>query len=117
MNERLTCVGERAWWGGGASLALGWRMWIVALCCAVLGILLSIRFRAFALLPASAIALALTVLYGVASTWTAWGLVFAAVGNLFVLQISYCVGAILVEHFWEPVRRQPSRVQRPQLDR
>jgi hypothetical protein len=89
-------------------------MWTVALCCAALGVLLSVRFRAFALVPASVCVLGLTLFIGVLNGWGPWGLALVTIANLIALQLCYCVGAIASTRFSEPVERRPMTLPRTQ---
>jgi hypothetical protein len=67
-------------------------MLFVGLFCVALGGLLGARHRAFALAPAIALIVGLTVIYGVAASWPASGLAVATITNVAVLQLAYCSG-------------------------
>jgi hypothetical protein len=70
------------------------RMLTAALCCAALGILLSVRFSAFVLAPASLLVIGFTLGYGLFNGWATVSLTLATTANLFILQMGYCLGGI-----------------------
>jgi hypothetical protein len=82
----------------------------IAFSCAALGLVLSVRFKAFVLVPASLLALGLTFLFGLVNGWGAAAVVLAAMANLTVLQACYCVGGIL-RRLGRPVERQAARLR------
>jgi hypothetical protein len=81
-------------------------MWIVALFCATLGVLLSVRCKALALAPASFITLGFTIVYGLVAGWSVSGLVVGGIANLLILQTSYCVGRLVRQLFGKSVVRR-----------
>ncbi len=72
-------------------------MWIVALCCASLGVLLSVRFKTFCLIPGSAFVVGLTTVFGLLDEWGALALILVTIANLIVLQVAYGIGGIVVQ--------------------
>jgi hypothetical protein len=78
---------------GDSKIAFTWgmaRMGTIAFSCATLGFVLSARFKAFALVPASLLALGPTLVFGFVNGWGTLGLVLATMANLMILQASYC---------------------------
>jgi hypothetical protein len=64
-------------------------MWTAVLCCAALGALLSLRFKAFALAPASVLGAGASVVYGLIHEWGPLVLVLLTLANLSILQLVY----------------------------
>jgi hypothetical protein len=80
---------------------------IVALCCAALGALLSVRCTTFALIPASAFVIGLTTISGLLNEWSALALVLVTIANLIVLQVAYGIGGLVLQVIGvEPAERQ-----------
>ena len=86
-------------------------MGTIAFSCATLGFVLSARFKAFALVPASLLALGPTLVFGFVNGWGTLGLVLATMANLMILQASYCVGGILLRRFGKPAERRAPRLR------
>jgi hypothetical protein len=80
-------------------------MWMLALFCAALGGLLSVRYKVFALVPAGLVVLGLTVVCGVARQWGVLGIVLATMAHVVILQVSYCVGGLILQLFGKTSRR------------
>jgi hypothetical protein len=112
-NKTHRCVGERLVVKVTLrSSSLGeWRMGTIAFSCATLGFVLSVRFKAFALVPASLLALGPTLVFGFVNGWGTLGLVLATMANLIILQASYCVGGILLRRFGKPAERRAPRLR------
>jgi hypothetical protein len=72
-------------------------MWTVALGCAALGVLLSLRFRAYALVPASLLTIGVSVGCGLLNGFGVLGLVLATVANLIILQVGYFLACCVVQ--------------------
>jgi hypothetical protein len=74
-------------------------MWMFALCCAALGALLSVRFKAIALIPGSLIVVGLTAIFGTLHEWGASALLLMAMANVIVFQMAYAVGGLVLQVF------------------
>jgi hypothetical protein len=72
-------------------------MWTVALGCAALGVLLSLRFRAYALVPASLLTIGVSVGYGLSNGLGVLSLFLVTMANLIVLQVGYCLACYVVQ--------------------
>ena len=105
-NDANHALGNAGSEGGSSRLLWGRHMWMLALFCAALGASLSVRHKVFALVPASLIVLGLTVICGVVSHWGVFGIVLATIANIVVLQMSYCVGGLIVQLFGKRTRRR-----------
>jgi membrane protein DedA with SNARE-associated domain len=70
---------------------------IVALCCAALGISLSVRFKAIFLIPASLLVIAFAVGFGIRNGQGPLTIVLTAPGNLLALQLGYFFGGLGVQ--------------------
>jgi membrane protein DedA with SNARE-associated domain len=69
-------------------------MLIIALCCAMLGIALSVRCKVFFIIPASLLAVAVAVSFGIHHGQSALAIVLAASANLVALQMGYFFGGL-----------------------
>jgi hypothetical protein len=72
-------------------------MWIIALCCASLGALLSVRFKTFSLIPGSAFVVGLTAVFGLLNEWGTLALVLMTIANLIIFQVTYGIAGIVLQ--------------------
>ena len=88
-------------------------MWTIAFSCATLGIVLSVRFKAFALVPASLLALGRARSVRLVNGWGMFDVAYSPQWrNLgIILEASYCVGGRLLRRFGKPAERRAPRLR------
>ncbi len=70
-------------------------MLVVSLCCVAVGALIGIRFKVLAVVPATLMAVAVTIVVGITCAWNIGGMALAALINVTCLEVAYLGARVL----------------------
>ncbi len=70
-------------------------MFVVSLCCVAVGALIGVRFKVLAVVPATFMAVAVTILVGVNGAWNIGGIALASIINVICLEVAYFGARVL----------------------